>query len=45
MRTKTEIAQQIARMEVNALSPKFDAQMRSMFRKTIRSLKRELEAA
>lgn len=43
-RTAADITAQIARLEVSALDSRFDAQQRSMFRKSIRMLKKELVA-
>jgi len=40
--TVAEITAQIYRLEVNANDARFDAQMRSMFRKSARALKKEL---
>lgn len=41
-RTAEDIAAQIRRMEIHSRDSRFDAQMRSMFRRTIRSLKVQL---
>ena len=43
-RTPAEITAQIHRLEVSANDGRFDAGMRAMFRKSARSLKRELLA-
>lgn len=43
--TREEIIAAIARNKINARDTRFDEQMRSMFRKAVRKLEKELVAA